>query len=87
MEAKDLFARVLSNDNMQSVINCDYLPVIEVKKSECQQAYENLSAMQRCVLRRRVQRYAEAFASRKTPEAGEQYTMMMQIQSAIMMKC
>ena len=84
MEAKDLFARVLSNDNMQAVINCDYLPVIEVKENECRQAYQNLSSMQKCVLRRRVQRYAEAFASRKTPEARKQYTMMMQIQSVIM---
>ena len=83
MEAKDLFKEVLSND-MQAVINCDYLPVIEVKKQECQQAYRDLSAMQRCLLRRRVQRYAEAFAGRTAPEAQEQYAMMKQIQSVIM---
>ena len=83
MEAKDLFARILSNEDMQAVVNCAHLPVIEVDEQECRQAYKALSAMNRCVLRRRVSRYVGAFSGKKTEAAQAQAKMFSAIQKVI----
>jgi len=84
MEAKDLFARILSSEDMQAVVNCSHLPVITVNEQECKSAYRELSATKRCILRRRVTRYADASASVKTPMAQEQFKMFSAIKQAIL---
>ena len=84
-EIKELFAKVLSTDNMQAVITCNLsLPVVEISKESCQQAYGELSAMNRRLLRKRVNAYADALAARCTPEAQQQFQMLAQIKKVIM---
>ena len=78
MEAKEFFARIGSSNDMQAVINCDLLPEIdEVNKQEVRQAYNELSALQRCVVRKRMQRYHSAFSGK--PEGVRQVEMLTQI--------
>ena len=83
MKAKDLFARILSNEDMQAVVNCAHLPVIEVNEQECRQAYKALSATDRCVLRHRVSRYLGVFSGKKTEAAQSQVKMFSAIQKII----
>ena len=85
MNAKELFACLLSNEDMQAVVNCEGLPVVEIEEGECQEAYKSLSAFNRCLLRRRVTRYAEALASRRTvPGVDAQLRMLDQIKQVIL---
>lgn len=84
-EVKELFAKILSTDNMQAVVTCNLnLPVVEVSKESCQQAYGGLSAMNRRLLRKRVNAYSDALAARQTPEARQQLQMLAQIKEVIM---
>lgn len=85
MNAKELFACILSNEDMQAVVNCESLPIAVIEEDECRQAYKSLSALNRCMLRRRVARYAEAFASRRTvPGVDDQLRMLDQIKQVIL---
>lgn len=85
MSAKELFACILSNENMQAVINCEGLPFAEVEEDECRQAYKSLSALNRCMLRRRVARYADALASRRKEHGvDERLRMLDQIKKVIL---
>lgn len=85
MSAKELFARILSNENMQAVVNCEGLPFIEIEEDECRQAYKSLSALNRCLLRRRVTRYAAALASRRTmPGVDDRLRMLDRIKKVIL---
>ena len=84
-EVKTLFEKVLSNDNMQAVITCHLnLPIMEISKESCQQAYGELSAMNRYLLRKRVSAYSDALAAQKSPEAQQQFQMLAQIKHIIM---
>lgn len=85
MNAKELFACILSSEDMQAVVNCEGLPFIKIEEDECRQAYQSLSALNRCLLRRRVTRYAEAFASRRTaPGVDDRLTMLDEIKKVIL---
>ena len=79
MEAKEFFARMISNDDMQAVINCNPLPEIEVKEQEVRQAYRSLPALQRCVVKKRMRRYHSAFSGIQKPEIRRQFAMLTQI--------
>ncbi|MBQ8465922.1 MAG: hypothetical protein IJ545_07940 [Alphaproteobacteria bacterium] len=83
MNAKEFFAHILSSENMQAVVNCESLPVVEIEEDECREAYKNLSALKRCVLKHRVSRYVEAFASRRTSQAREQYLMLYRLKEIL----
>ena len=84
-ELRKLFEQVLSNDNMQVVVTCKVnFPIVEVSKESCKQAYGELSAMNRYLLRKRVSAYSNALAAQKTPEAQQQFQMLAQIERIIM---
>ena len=83
MEAKDLIACILSYEDIQAIVTCAHLPVIEVNEQECRQAYKDLSAMNRCVLRRRVSRYVGVLSREKTEAAKAQVKMFSAIQKVI----
>jgi hypothetical protein len=85
MNAKELFACILSSENMQAVVNCEGLPFVEIEEDECRNAYQGLSALNRCMLRRRVTRYAEALASRRTmPGVDDRLRMLDRIKKVIL---
>ena len=85
MSAKELFACILSTENMQAVVNCEGLPFVEIQEDECRQAYQGLSALNRCMLRRRVTRYADALASRRKEHGvDERLRMLDQIKKVIL---